>query len=278
MIHRSDIDEAFQIYLKEIGRLKPLPSEEECALATRIQKGDSKAKDKLIKHNLRFVVNVATNYSNQGMSLSDLVAEGNKGLVRAAGRFDGSKNFKFISYAVWWVRQAILCALADQSRTCRIPGNKVAELYKLGKCKNSMYGKVMREPSLEELANDAEMTLEKVRDLTQLSLPQVSLDAPTGESITLQDTLYSEDRADEVAEGNMLQKSIRGMLNNLSPRSREVLEMFFGFRGGLPMTLDEIGQYYGISRERARQIRNSALDKLKELREVNKELRNYIHV
>lgn len=261
-------DGTLGLYLREIGRLQPLTSEEEASLAVRIRKNDRQALDRLIKANLRFVVSVARNYQNQGLALSDLINEGNVGLVRAARRFDEKKNFRFISYAVWWVRQAILQALAEQSRIMRIPLNRAGAIHKISKTSNELEQKFNRKPDITEIATALEWSEGIVEETISISSTHLSLDAPLkdGEGSTLLDFM------EECGEGNQpddgvnnvsFQNEIGRMLDMLTGREREIVKLYFGIDCEAAFTLDEIGRRFNITRERVRQIKSKALDRLK---------------
>jgi len=250
-------------YLKDISRYKPLSSAEEQRLSALIKAGDRKAREKMIKANLRFVVNVALNYRSQGMSLSDLISVGNCGLVKAVERFDGNKNFKFISYAVWWIRQAILQALAEQSRVSRIPLNKVADIYSLRKIEDRLEIKTMRKPTLEEVAREAGMALEEVVRIMAISAPSVSIDYKKDEeSAPLSDVLESDDRTDEAADYRSLQEEALRYLDILSEREKIIVKHYFGIETDVSLTLEEIGQIMNLTRERVRQLKERAMQKL----------------
>jgi len=250
-------------YLKDISRYKPLSSAEEQRLSALIKAGDRKAREKMIKANLRFVVNVALNYRSQGMSLSDLISVGNCGLVKAVERFDGNKNFKFISYAVWWIRQAILQALAEQSRVSRIPLNKVADIYSLRKIEDRLEIKTMRKPTLEEVAREASMALEEVVRIMAISAPSVSIDYKKDEeSAPLSDVLESDDRTDEAADYRSLQEEALRYLDILSEREKIIVKHYFGIETDVSLTLEEIGQIMNLTRERVRQLKERAMQKL----------------
>jgi RNA polymerase primary sigma factor len=250
-------------YLKDIGKYKPLSSAEEIRLSAMIKTGDQKALDKMVKANLRFVVNVALNYRNQGMSLSDLIAVGNCGLLKAIKRFDGNKNFKFISYAVWWIRQAMLQALAEQSRLSRIPLNKVADIYSLKKVADKLESKIMRKPSMEEIANEANVALKEVTQIMAISAPSVSIDSKRDEeSGSLGDVLESDDRADEATDYHDLQDETLKYLNVLNDREKKIVKYYFGLDTDMSLTLEEIGQIMELTRERVRQLKERAMAKL----------------
>lgn len=253
-------------YLQEIGREERITVAEEVELAQRIQNGDQKALDKLVRANLRFVVSVAKQYQNQGLSLPDLINEGNLGLIRAAQKFDETRGFKFISYAVWWIRQSILQALAEQSRIVRLPLNQVGSLNKITKELANFEQEFERRPSAEELAKRLDMPEDKVSETLKVSGRQVSVDAPfaEGEDNTLLDVL-SDDEApgtDSVLTQESLAKEIDRALRQLGEREREIVRMFFGI-GCQEKTLEEIGLKFDLTRERVRQIKEKAIRRLR---------------
>jgi RNA polymerase primary sigma factor len=254
-------------YLQEIGREGMITAEEEIILAKRIKEGDQNALDKLTRANLRFVVSVAKQYQNQGLSLPDLINEGNLGLIKAAARFDQTRGFKFISYAVWWIRQSILQALAEQSRIVRLPLNQVGSLHKIKKAFSQLEQQFEREPSTDELSELLQIPIDKIADTMKVSGRSVSMDAPFvyGEENSLSDVLENPDapRADIRLMNESLQKEIERSLSTLTERERNVLICFFGI--GMPhgLTLDEIGAKFELTRERARQIKEKALRKLR---------------
>lgn len=255
------------LYLKEIGKNKSLTLEEESKLAVKIRKNDRKALEKLVKANLRFVVSVARNYQNQGLPLSDLINEGNLGLIRAAKRFDEKKNFKFISYAVWWIRQAILQALAEQSRIIKLPLNRVGTIHKIGKMQSKLEQKYRRLPNVEEIAAELKIDESEVQETIKIGNSHMSLDAPLqhGEDSKLLDILQDEDQ-EQPDNGLMeisLQEEISKTLETLSEREREVVRLYFGIGEETSHTLEEIGQRFNLTRERARQIKEKALRRLK---------------
>ncbi|MBD3347228.1 MAG: sigma-70 family RNA polymerase sigma factor [Chitinivibrionales bacterium] len=260
------------LYLKEISRYKPLPAQEEFETAERIQKGDKQALEKLVKANLRFVVSVARTYDHQGMSLADLIHEGNLGLIKAAKRFDQTKNFKFISYAVWWIRQAILQALAEQSRITKLPLNCVGTIHKIGKAQSRLEQKYRRAPHIEEIARELDMDSNKVKEALSIGNNHTSLDAPlqNSDSSRLMDLLPNKKEAmpDDCIEDISLQESINKALKKLSDREKKVIRLYFGIEDGISHTLEEIAQRYSLTRERVRQIKENALKKLKASEEV----------
>ena len=253
-------------YLQEIGREELISVTEEVELAQRIKKGDHAALEKLTKANLRFVVSVAKQYQNQGLSLPDLINEGNLGMIRAAQKFDETRGFKFISYAVWWIRQSILQALAEQSRIVRLPLNQVGSLNKITKEMSRFEQENERRPSTEELAERLDMPVDKVSDTIQVSGRHISVDAPfvEGEDNSLLDVLNNEDSpmADANLNQESLSKEVDRALCQLYDRERDIIKMFFGI-GCQEMTLEEIGVKFDLTRERVRQIKEKAIRRLK---------------
>ena len=253
-------------YLQEIGREELITVEEEVELAQRIKKGDQQALEKLTRANLRFVVSVAKQYQNQGLSLPDLINEGNLGLIKAAEKFDETRGFKFISYAVWWIRQSILQALAEQSRSVRLPLNQVGSLNKINKALSIFEQKNERMPSPEELADILEIPKDKIADTLRVSGRHVSMDAPfvDGEDNSLLDVLSNPDspNADRGLVNESLNKEIERALSTLTERERDIVKYFFGI-GAQEMTLEEIGEYFGLTRERVRQIKEKAIRRLR---------------
>lgn len=266
-------------YLQEIGRVDLLTPEEEVELAKRIKGGDKKALEQLTKANLRFVVSVAKQYQNQGLSLSDLINEGNLGLIKSAQRFDETRGFKFISYAVWWIRQSILQALAEQSRIVRLPLNRVGTLNKLSRTFSQLEQRYKREPTAEELAEELEVTPSEVSDTMKISGRHISVDAPfvQGEEHSLLDVLEDEeeDKPDETLIDESLRKDIERSLSLLTDREAGVVSFYFGLGGNNPMTLEEIGARFNLTRERVRQIKEKAIKKLRHLA-TSKTLKNYL--
>ena len=253
-------------YLQEIGRKDLITVDEEVELAQRIKQGDQAALDKLVSANLRFVVSVAKQYQNQGLSLPDLIDEGNLGLIKAAQKFDETRGFKFISYAVWWIRQSLLQALAEQSRIVRLPLNQVGSLNKIGKALQRFEQENERRPSASELADQLDVPVEKIADTMKVSGRHVSVDAPfvDGEDNSLLDVLPNEDSpmADSSLTQESLSKEVNRALDQLNPRERDILKMFFGI-GCQEMTLEEIGAKFDLTRERVRQIKEKAIRRLK---------------
>lgn len=253
-------------YLQEIGREDLISVEEEVELAARIRKGDRKALDKLTRANLRFVVSVAKQYQNQGLSLPDLINEGNLGLIKAAEKFDETRGFKFISYAVWWIRQSILQALAEQSRIVRLPLNQVGSLNKINKALSRFEQEHERRPSPDELAEELGLPVEKVADTMKVQGRHISVDAPfvDGEDNSLLDVLVNDDSpmADRTLVNESLSREIDRALNTLTDRERDIVRMFFGI-GQQEKTLEEIGDQFGLTRERVRQIKEKAIRRLR---------------
>lgn len=254
-------------YLQEIGREGLITVEEEVDLAQRIRKGDREALERLTRANLRFVVSVAKQYQNQGLSLPDLINEGNLGLIKAAEKFDETRGFKFISYAVWWIRQSILQALAEQSRIVRLPLNQVGSLNKISKALSKFEQENERRPSAEELAETLDVPVDKVADTLKVSGRHISVDAPfvEGEDNSLLDVLPNDDSpmADRELVNESLAKEIDRALSTLSEREKDIIQMFFGI-GQQEMTLEEIGDKFGLTRERVRQIKEKAIRRLRQ--------------
>ncbi len=265
-------------YLQEIGREPLISVEEEVELAQRIRKGDRAALDKLTRSNLRFVVSVAKQYQNQGLSLPDLINEGNCGLIKAAEKFDETRGFKFISYAVWWIRQSILQALAEQSRIVRLPLNQVGSLNKINKALSRFEQENERRPSPEELAEELDIPIDKIADTLKVSGRHISVDAPfvEGEDNSLLDVLVNDDSpvADHTLIDESLQKEIDRALETLTPREADIIRMFFGI-GCQEMTLEEIGSKFTLTRERVRQIKEKAIRRLRN-NTKNKLLKGYL--
>ena len=258
---------ALDRYLDEIGRYPLISREEEAELVRRIRDGDSEALDKLVRSNLRFVVSVAKKYQGQGVLMADLINEGNLGLIRAAHKFDETRGIKFISYAVWWIRQAILQALAEQSRIVRIPLNRAGTLNRIGKRSRALFQELGREPTPREIAADLDLSIEEVRTGLSVSRSSVSLDAPTlkGEESPLLDYLPDELAADPEDEtyDHALQEVVEEALNSLDAREAKVLRLYFGLDDQDPMTLEEIGMLLDVTRERVRQIKEKGLTRLR---------------
>ncbi|MDI6803801.1 MAG: RNA polymerase sigma factor RpoD/SigA [Bacteroidota bacterium] len=266
-------------YLQEIGKVDLLNQEEEIELARRIKKGDQKSLEKLTKANLRFVVSVAKQYQNQGLSLGDLINEGNLGLIKAAKRFDETRGFKFISYAVWWIRQSILQALAEQSRIVRLPLNRVGALNKIGKAFSTLEQEFEREPSAIELAEELDMSLYEVADTLKISGRHVSMDAPfvQGEESRLLDVIQDErtPMPDQDLMKESLSKEVERALNTLSDREAEVIRLYFGLGREHSLTLEEIGEKFALTRERVRQIKEKAIRRMRHASR-SKHLRSYL--
>ena len=254
-------------YLQEIGKVDLLTPDEEVELAKRIKAGDQIALEKLTKANLRFVVSVAKQYQNQGLSLGDLINEGNLGLIKAAQRFDETRGFKFISYAVWWIRQSILQALAEQSRIVRLPLNRVGSLNKISKTFSELEQKYEREPSPDELADVLEVTTAEVVDTMKISGRHVSMDAPfvQGEENSLLDVLENESQEtpDSGLMTDSLRREVQRALSTLTQRESDVIALYFGLNGEHAMTLEEIGEKFNLTRERVRQIKEKAIRRLR---------------
>lgn len=254
-------------YLQEIGKVDLLTPDEEVDLAKRIRDGDQLALEKLTKANLRFVVSVAKQYQNQGLSLGDLINEGNLGLIKAAQRFDETRGFKFISYAVWWIRQSILQALAEQSRIVRLPLNRVGSLNKISKTFSELEQRYEREPSPDELAEVLEVTSSEVVDTLKISGRHVSMDAPfvQGEENSLLDVLEndSEETPDSTLMSDSLRREVQRALSTLTQREADVITLYFGLNGKHAMTLEEIGEKFSLTRERVRQIKEKAIRRLR---------------
>lgn len=254
-------------YLSEIAKVDLITAQEEVILAQKIREGDQVALERLTKTNLRFVVSVAKQYQNQGLTLGDLINEGNLGLIKAAKRFDETKGFKFISYAVWWIRQSILSAVAEQSRIVRLPLNQVGSLSKIRKSSSKLEQQFERPPTPEELAEDLETTAEKIADALSNSGRHISVDAPfiTGEENTLLDVLQSADAGtDSDLMIDSLTQEIKRSLGILAERERQVIVLFFGLNSTSAHSLEEIGEKFNLTRERVRQIKDKALLRLRQ--------------
>lgn len=253
-------------YLQEIGHEDLLTVDEEVELAQRIRKGDRKALEKLTKANLRFVVSVAKQYQNQGLSLPDLINEGNVGLIKAAEKFDETRGFKFISYAVWWIRQSILQAIAEQSRIVRLPLNQVGSVNKINRVLNRFEQENERRPSIDEIAEKIDLPEDKIEDAIKITGRHVSMDAPfaDGEENSLLDILQNDDSpsADNILVKESLRNEITRVLATLNDRERQIIEAFFGINQP-EMTLEEIGNKFGLTRERVRQIKEKAIRRLR---------------
>lgn len=260
--------QSLEKYLQEIGKVDLLKPDEEIELARRIKKGDQLSLEKLTKANLRFVVSVAKQYQNQGLSLGDLINEGNLGLIKAAKRFDETRGFKFISYAVWWIRQSILQALAEQSRIVRLPLNRVGALNKIGKAFSALEQKFEREPSASELADELDMSLFEVADTLKISGRHLSMDAPfaQGEDNRLLDVIHDDRQPspDNSLMKESLKQEVRRALSTLSDREAEIIRLYFGLDLEHSLTLEEIGERFSLTRERVRQIKEKALRRLRD--------------
>ena len=270
--------ESLEKYLQEIGREELLSTDDEVELAQRIRKGDRKALEKLTKSNLRFVVSVAKQYQNQGLSLSDLINEGNLGLIKAAEKFDETRGFKFISYAVWWIRQSILQAIAEQSRIVRVPLNQVGSVSKINRILSKFEQEFERRPSVDEISERVDIPEDKVDEAMMANARHVSVDAPfvDGEDNSLLDVLINDDApmADRQLVIESLRSEIATVLQTLNDRERAVITAFYGI-GQQEMTLEEIGHKYGLTRERVRQIKEKAIRRLRG-NTKNKLLKTYL--
>lgn len=262
-----DEDRSLDLYLREIGETPLINAAEEVRLARKIKQGDKMALEKLTRANLRFVVSVAKQYQNQGLSLADLINEGNIGLIKAAKRFDETRGFKFISYAVWWIRQAILQSLAEQSRIVRLPLNRVGTLHKIGKISSRLEQGLGRVPSPEEIAKELELSENEVADTLKISNSHLSLDAPfsVSEDNSLIDILEDEFQPspDEALLSSSLRVEIEKALDTLTPREAEVINLYFGLHHEKALTLEEIGARFSLTRERVRQIKEKAIRRLR---------------
>ncbi len=269
-------------YLQEIGKIRVLSPDEEVDLAKQSKNGDQMAKERLVLSNLRFVVSVAKQYQNQGLTLGDLINEGNLGLIKAAECFDETKGFKFISYAVWWIRQSILQAIAENARLIRLPLNKISTINKVNKCYTVLEQKYQREPTAEEIAEVMDVSPEDVKENMKIAPRPVSMDAPVGsgeEPITMYDIYISEDEAVPASEVQMNQDSlrtdIRRSLAILTEREASIISMYYGLNGYIAMSLEEIGARLQLTSERVRQVKSKAIRKLKEVH-VMKRLKVYL--
>lgn len=260
-------DKTLDLYLREIGETPLITAEREVILARGIHRGNKKALEELTKANLRFVVSVAKQYQNQGLSLSDLINEGNIGLIKAAKRFDEKRGFKFISYAVWWIRQSILQALAEQSRIVRLPLNRVGTLHKIGKAHRKIEQELGHTPTAEDIAKELKMSVEDVAHTLAMNGSYLSLDAPfsDGDSNSLHDILEDETQhsPDENIIHSALFREVEKVLITLSEREAEVIRLYFGIGRDVPLTLEEIGERFNLTRERVRQIKEKALRRLR---------------
>ena len=266
-------------YLQDISKLPLITADEEVELAQRIREGDQLALDKLTTSNLRFVVSVAKQYQNQGLTLPDLINEGNAGLVKAAKRFDETRGFKFISYAVWWIKQAILQALAEQSRIVRLPLNKIGSINKINKAYSYLEQAHQRPPSPEEIAKELEMTVSDVKQSLKNSGRHLSMDAPLkeGEDSSLYDVVKSGEspNPDKTLMNDSLNLEVNRALNTLSQREADVVRLYYGINNEQPMSLEEIGETFGLTRERVRQIKEKGIRRLRHTSK-NKILRTYL--
>jgi len=266
-------------YLQEIGREELITAEDEVQLAQKIRAGDDKALEKLCKANLRFVVSVAKQYQNQGLTLPDLINEGNLGLIKAASRFDETRGFKFISYAVWWIRQSILQALAEQSRIVRLPLNQVGSLSRIAKESSRLEQKLERPPSIDEIAMSLELPPDKVADALRIASKHVSVDAPLvqGEDASLLDVFISNDSpdTDDHLMSESLSQEINRALDTLSRKERDIILLFYGIGVSHNLTLDEIAAKFNLTRERVRQIKEKGIRRLKH-NSRSRLLRNYL--
>ncbi len=277
--NRAKTDQSLERYLQEISEVSLLSPSQEIELAKRIKKGDEEALERLTKANLRFVVSVAKQYQNQGLSLGDLINEGNLGLIKAASRFDETRGFKFISYAVWWIRQSILQALAEQSRVVRLPLNRVGALNKIGKALSALEQEFEREPSAFEIADKVEMSAFEVTDTLKISGKHVSLDAPFNqdEESRLLDVLENEElpSPDNFLMSESLKIEVERALETLTDREAEVIKLYFGLGREHPLTLEEIGEMFKLTRERVRQIKEKAIKRLRHASR-SRPLRSYL--
>lgn len=267
-------------YLQDIGKEELITAEEEVELARRIKKGDHQALEKLTRANLRFVVSVAKQYQNQGLTLPDLINEGNLGLIKAAQKFDETRGFKFISYAVWWIRQSILQALAEQARIVRLPLNQVGSLNKINKAFSKLEQEYERPPSAEELAESLEVPEDKIKESMSVAGRHVSMDAPLttdDDGGTLMDVMANSDspKADQTLMNESLQKEIERSLSTLTDKEREIIRLFFGIGMNHGLTLEEIGSKFNLTRERVRQIKEKAIRRLRHTSR-NKLLKAYL--
>lgn len=275
----QDQDTALGLYLKEVSKYRPLTKTEERDTAVKIRQGDSEALERMVKANLRFVVSVARNYQNQGMPLADLINEGNLGLIKAGARFDERKNFKFISYAVWWIRQSILQGLAEHSRIVKVPLNKVASVHKVSKAKDLLEQKLQRIPTSEEIAQELDISEEEVLKALKINNSHKSLDAPVGEgqNAVLMDTIRDEssEGADDTAMKESQSKILSEEFRVLNDREKMVVNLYFGIDEDIGYTLNDIARRMNITRERVRQIKDSALKKLKKSKKLM-HLKHYV--
>lgn len=269
-------------YLQEIGKIHVLSPDEEADLAKKIRSGDKAAREKLVLSNLRFVVSVAKQYQNHGLTLGDLINEGNVGLIKAAECFDETKGFKFISYAVWWIRQSILQAIAENARLIRLPLNKISTINKVNRCFVALEQEYQREPTEEEIADKMEITAAEVKENLKIATKPVSMDAPLTtdeESVSLYDIYVAPDPTIQGPESSLtqdsLKKDIERSFSTLSVREAAILSMYYGLNGYMAMSLEEIGTKLGLTSERVRQVKTKAIRKLKEVKN-NKRLKAYL--
>jgi len=270
---------SLQQYLSDIAKIPMVTVQEEVILTQKIKQGDHAALERLTSANLRFVVSVAKQYESSGLTLGDLINEGNLGLIKAAKRFDETKGFKFISYAVWWIRQSILQAITDHARLVRLPANKVGDLSKISKASSELEQHLERAATVEEIAEILEVTVEKVAGTLASASRHVSVDAPfnSEEENTLLDVLQNpEANTDKYIMDDSLRTEISRSLNMLDARDREIVELFFGLSGSQPLSLEEIGEKYNLTRERVRQIKDKALMRLRHSDRAYKELKSYL--
>lgn len=273
---------ALDKYLTEVGKIDLITSKQEGELARLIRAGDEQALHTITRANLRFVISVAKQYQNQGIPLVDLINEGNVGLIKAAKRFDESKGFKFISYAVWWIRQSILQAIVENSRLVRLPVNKVSSKNRINEVRHSFMQEFEREPSPAELADLVGMTVQEVRNILRISGKHISVDAPVsseaGDSLTVLDTIVNEGSKEELEKGLMLEslsEEVRSSLEKLTTKEMQVLVSYYGLNGAQPISLEEIGYFFDLTRERVRQIKERAIRRLRKASNTNN-LRSYL--
>ncbi|MBS1522428.1 MAG: RNA polymerase sigma factor RpoD/SigA [Bacteroidetes bacterium] len=270
---------SLQQYLSDIAKIPMVTPQEEVVLTQKIKQGDQAALERLTSANLRFVVSVAKQYESSGLTLGDLINEGNLGLIKAAKRFDETKGFKFISYAVWWIRQSILQAITDHARLVRLPANKVGDLSKISKASSELEQHLERAATVEEIAEILEVTVEKVAGTLASASRHVSVDAPfsSEEENTLLDVLQNpESNTDKYIMDDSLRTEISRSLKMLDARDREIVELFFGLSGSQPLSLEEIGEKYNLTRERVRQIKDKALARLRHSDRAYRELKSYL--
>jgi RNA polymerase primary sigma factor len=276
-------DDSVRMYLREIGKIPLLTQEEEQVLAQKAAKGNKKAKDKMVEANMRLVVSIAKRYSGRGLDLLDLIQEGNTGLLRAVEKFDPDKGFKFSTYATWWIRQAITRAIADQARTIRIPVHMVETINKVLRASRKLTAELNREPTIEEIAKEMDMDVEKVDYVMRIKQDIASLDASVGkdgddEDSVLGDFVEDGDRIspEDSAANQMLKEQLAEIISTLSEREQKIIKLRFGIGGGRPHTLEEVGAEFSVTRERIRQIEAKALSKLRKNKDTKK-LQEYLH-